>query len=495
MATSPGGRFQSPDILLIQADQLAPHFLPAYGHPVTLAPNLSELARGGAVFDSAYCNSPLCAPSRYSMLTGRMPSDIGAHDNASALSPAVPTFAHHLRVRGYRTVLSGKMHFVGPDQLHGFEERLITDIYPADFGWTPHWGEPERDPVVSYLRHAARGVARAGVSERTLQMQYDDQVTRRTVRWLREAGDRGRPFLLTVSFTHPHDPFNITREYWDRYRERPIDEPATPEPPLPLDAPSERLREVHGFGDLALGRSEVRAARRAYYAAISYLDDNVGQVLAALRDAGRSRPAAIIFVSDHGEMLGERGLWFKMNFFERSARVPLIINGPGIPAVRVPEPVSLLDLLPTLLDIAGLDPGCAGTPGRNLLAAASGEHGAEAPPVFGEFLGEGLTEPMVMIRSGRLKYIKMRGAPALLFDVVADPEERVDLMGSAAAAGAAERLAGIAEERWDLAGLRAEVVAGQKERRLVHQALSTGRPAPWDYPTSGEPTDSYVRNL
>ena len=114
MAASPGGRFQSPDILLIQADQLAPHFLPAYGHPVTLAPNLSELARGGAVFDSAYCNSPLCAPSRYSMLTGRMPSDIGAHDNASALSPAVPTFAHHLRVRGYRTVLSGKMHFCGP---------------------------------------------------------------------------------------------------------------------------------------------------------------------------------------------------------------------------------------------------------------------------------------------------------------------------------------------------------------------------------------------
>lgn len=495
MDGSPQHRFQSPDILLLQADQLAPHFLPAYGHPVTLAPHLSGLAAGGAVFDAAYCNSPLCAPSRSSMLTGRMPSEIGVHDNASPLSPAVPTFAHRLRVRGYRTVLAGKMHFVGPDQLHGFEERLCTDIYPADFGWTPDWDHPERDPVVSYLRHAARDVAGSGVSEPTLQMRYDDEVTRRTVRWLQEVGDRGRPFLLTVSFTHPHDPFNITREYWDRYRERPIDYPVEAEPPEPLDGPSARLREFMALGSLTLSRTEILAARRAYYGAISYLDDNIGRVLAALREAGRSRPTVIIFVSDHGEMLGERGLWFKMNFFERSARVPLIINGPGIPPTRVREPVSLIDLLPTLLDIAGPDPDGAGTPGRSLLPVARGEPCPDAAPVFGEFLGEGLDEPMVMIRMDRFKYIYMRGEPALLFDVVADPEERVDLMGAGGAARAAERLAGLAEARWDLDELKAEVVAGQKQRRLVHQALSSGRPAPWDYPTTGEPADSYVRNL
>jgi choline-sulfatase len=485
-----------PDILILQADQLAPHFLAAYGHRVTLTPYLSELAGSGAVFDAAYCNSPLCAPSRASMLTGRMPSEIGAYDNATPISSALPTFAHYLRAGGYRTALAGKMHFIGPDQMHGFEERLSTDIYPADLGWTPDWDDPEGDPMVYYLRMAADELAGAGLSpERTWQMRYDDEVAGRAVRWLRDAGDRDRPFLLTVSFTHPHDPFRITGEYWDRYRGRPIDDPVAPEPPDPVDDPTLRLREIFGLDRLAIDGSQVRAARRAYYGEISYLDDNIGRVLAALRAANRNRPTIIIFVSDHGEMLGERGLWFKMSFFERSARVPLIVNGPGIAATRVREPVSLLDLLPTLLDAAGLDPDVADTPGQSLLRLAGGAVPDGSRPVYGEFLGEGLTEPMVMIRDGRFKYIAMRGAPALLFDVVADPEERVNLFGTGRAAGVAERLAGIAEARWDLTALRELVVASQRERRLVHRALTTGTHVPWDYPTTGEPPDSYVRNV
>ena len=494
MGSPAGSGDTRPDILLLQADQLAPHFLPFYGHPVTLAPHLSALAGNGAVFDAAYCNSPLCAPSRSSMLTGRMPSEIGAYDNAAPVSPAVPTFAHHLRAAGYRTALAGKMHLIGPDQMRGFEERLTTDIYPADFGWTPDWDDPEGDPVVSYLRQATAEVARAGRSEPTPQMRYDDEVTRRAVDWLGN-DDRDRPFLLTVSFTHPHDPFRITQEYWDRYRGRPIDDPVTPGPPPVRDEPSRRLRKVLGLDDLALSGSQVRAARRAYYGAISYLDDNVGRVLAALRAANRNRPTMIIFVSDHGEMLGERGLWFKMSFSERSSRVPLIINGPGIAATRVRAPVSLIDLLPTLLYIAALDPDRAGTPGRSLLPMARGEPGTEPRPVFGEFLGEGLTEPAVMIRDGRFKYISMRGAPALLFDVEADPEEQVNLAGSDTAATAEKRFAALAEERWDLTSLRDQVVASQRERRLVHRALTTGKHVPWDHPTTGEPPDSYVRNV
>ena len=485
-----------PDILILQADQLAPHFLAAYGHRVTLTPHLSELAGNGAVFDAAYCNSPLCAPSRASMLTGRMPSEIGAYDNATPISSALPTFAHYLRAGGYRTALAGKMHFIGPDQMHGFEERLSTDIYPADLGWTPDWDDPEGDPMVYYLRMAADEIARAGLSpEPTSQMRYDDEVTARAVRWLRDAGDRDRPFLLTVSFTHPHDPFRITREYWDRYRGRPIDDPVAPEPPDPVDEPTRRLREIFGLDRLALDGSRIRDARRAYYGEISYLDDNIGRVLAALRAANRNRPTMIIFVSDHGEMLGERGLWFKMSFFERPARVPLIINGPGVAATRVREPVSLIDLLPTLLDVAGLDPDLAETPGQSLLPLARGAPGTGPRPVYGEFLGEGLTEPMVMVRDGRFKYISMRGAPALLFDVLADPEERVNLMGTGMAAGVEERLTGLAEARWDLTALRERVVASQRERRLVHRALTTGKHVPWDFPTTGEPPDSYVRNV
>ena len=486
-----------PNILLLQADQLAPHFLPVYGHPVTLAPNLSELAGSGAVFDSAYCNSPLCAPSRFSMMTGQMPSDIGAYDNASPLSPAVPTFAHHLRRGGYRTVLAGKMHFVGPDQLHGFEERLTTDIYPADFGWTPDWDDADRDPVRSYLRQAARDLKRAGVSGPTLQMHYDDEVTHRAVRWLRGPGDGDRPFALTASFIHPHDPFNITRAYWDRYRGRAIDDPITPPAAtdVPLDEPSRQLRAALDLDGLDLSGAEVRTARRAYYAAISYLDDCIGKVLAALRERDRGRPTAIIFVADHGEMLGERGLWFKMSFFERSARVPMIITGPGIAPTRVATPVSLIDLLPTLLDIAGVGADSAGTPGRSLVPLACGERETSAPPVFAEMLGEGVTDPVVMVREDRFKYISIPRAAAGLFDVVSDPEELSDLAGATRFRDVAERLAARAGARWDLARLRAEVVASQRDRRLVHLALIAGKHTPWDYSPATEAAGSYIRNV
>ena len=489
-----------PNILLLQADQLAPHFLPAYGHPGVLAPHISELARAGAVFDAAYCNSPLCAPSRFSMMTGQMPSDIGAYDNASPLSPAIPTFAHYLRRGGYRTVLAGKMHFVGPDQLHGFEERLTTDIYPADFGWTPDWDDPYNDPVRAYLRQAARDITDSGLSAPTLQMRYDDEVTHRAVQWLQGPGDREEPFLLTVSYTHPHDPFTITREYWDRYEGRVIDDPVTPGlVEGTIDEPSRHLREAFDLDNLNLSGSRVRTARRAYYAAISYLDENIGKVVTSLRERERERdcdrPTVIIFVSDHGEMLGERGMWFKMGFFERSARIPMTISGPGIPPTRIGTPVSLIDLLPTLVDLAGLGPDTADTPGGTLLPLARGESEVTTPAVFGEFLGEGVTDPVVMIREGPFKYISMLGAPAQLFDVVDDPEERTDLSGVARFAGVAQRMVALADARWDLVKLRAQVVAGQKDRRLVHQALTTGNHTPWDYSPVPDAATSYIRNV
>ena len=130
---------KQPNILFIQTDQLLAQALRIYGDPVCLTPNLDKLARDGAVFETAYCNFPLCGPSRYSMASGQLASRIGAYDNAAEFSSFIPTYAHFLRDAGYQTCLSGKMHFVGPDQLHGFEERLTPDIYPADFTWTPNW--------------------------------------------------------------------------------------------------------------------------------------------------------------------------------------------------------------------------------------------------------------------------------------------------------------------------------------------------------------------
>ncbi len=132
-----------PNILFIMCDQLGAPVLPAYGHPVVKTPNIDRLVERGTVFENSYCNSPICSTSRVSMLSGRLPSDLDAFDNASEFPSQVPTFAHYLRALDYRTCLSGKMHLVGADQLHGFEERLTTDFYPVDFGWTPDWEKPE----------------------------------------------------------------------------------------------------------------------------------------------------------------------------------------------------------------------------------------------------------------------------------------------------------------------------------------------------------------
>ena len=198
-----------PNVLLVMVDQLAAGWLPAYGQAVTRAPHLTALAREGVVFERAYCASPLCGPSRSAMLTGRLPSTTGVFDNAAEWPAAMPTVVHALRSAGYRTVLAGKMHFVGPDQLHGYEERLTTDVYPASFDWTPDWRLPTAEPVPWY--HNMASIRLAGVHEAAMQTDYDDEVAFRSVQWLRDRlrGRHSRPFFLTVSFTNPHDPWEV----------------------------------------------------------------------------------------------------------------------------------------------------------------------------------------------------------------------------------------------------------------------------------------------
>src|SRR5215211_1383700 len=161
-------------------DQLAAGWLPAYGHHVVQAPAIGALAEQGVVFERAYCPSPLCAPSRSALLTGLLPSRIGVFDNAAEMRASLPTVTHHLRAAGYATILCGKMHFVGPDQLHGFEERLTTDVYPADLEWTPDW----RMPLTQRLpwHHTMEGVLRPGVCAASMQMDYDDEVAYRSMR-------------------------------------------------------------------------------------------------------------------------------------------------------------------------------------------------------------------------------------------------------------------------------------------------------------------------
>jgi choline-sulfatase len=483
-----------PNILLVMADQLAAAHLPAYGNAVVQAPRLSALANEGVVFERPYCASPLCAPSRFALLTGRRPSSIGAYDNAAELPAATPTIAHVLRAAGYETTLAGKMHFVGPDQLHGFEERLTTDVYPSGFDWTPDWTLPEGERLEWY--HNTTSLLSATVAEAALQTDYDDEVCFRAVQKIRDLslGPRERPFFLAVSFTNPHDPWEMRQRYWDLYEESAIGLPTVDVlPRAEADAHSLRLRDMIGLDRRPLSEQEVRRARHGYYAAVSYLDERVGEVLDALGATGLDRDTLVVFTADHGELLGERGLWYKMSFLEGSARVPLIVRGPGLAARRIEGPVSQLDLAPTLAEWAGADSRGAEFEGTSLADVLAGTSAGPAE-ALGEYLAEGVQAPAVMIRRGAHKYVRCPGDPDLLYDLDADPLELRNLADDAASAGLVAGFRAESDERWNLRELERRVLESQRARRLVARALASGSYAPWDFQPYFDASLLYVRS-
>jgi choline-sulfatase len=490
-----------PNIVVVMYDQMTPGMLGCYGQAAARSPRIDALAAGGVVFDAAYSNSPLCTPARYCMMTGQLPSTSGGYDNAAYLASTIPTFAHIARVAGYRTVLSGKMHFVGPDQLHGFEERRTTDIYPADFGWTPNWDQPAER--VDWWYHNMDSVIGAGVAESTNQLRYDDEVGHHAVRALHELAPRddGRPFLLVASFTHPHDPYVTRRHLWDRYDGVEIPMPSvTAADVAPDDPHSARLRVAVDADAVAVTDEHTRAARRAYLGNVSYVDDWTGRIVDALAALGCADDTVIVLLADHGDMLGERGLWYKMSFFEGSARIPMIVHSPArFPARRVPAPVSLVDVLPTIAELAGADLAdvrrVAPLAGTSLLALCGGDQEEAANrEVLGEYMAEGSVAPIVMIRRGQLKYVHCEADPDQLYDLANDPHELTNLATEHAWAATVADLRTEVTTRWDLAELRCRVADDQRRRHLVDAALRIGAHTGWEYTPPRAGTAEYMRN-
>jgi len=490
------------NILVVMADQLTPFALGCYGSPVAKTPHIDRLAAEGLRFDAAYCNSPLCTPGRYAFMTGRYVSRFGGYDNAAYLPSTVPTFAHYLRLMGYRTGLAGKMHFVGPDQLHGFEERFTTDVYPADFGWVPDWTRP--DERIDLWYHNMSSVKQAGPAAITNQLAYDDEVGAAALRALYDyarAGDE-RPFCLVASFIHPHDPYAARQGFWDLYEGVEIPLPRVPRPAAADNDPhSLRLEKVIALDAVEITDDEIRAARRAYLANVSYVDDWLGRLRAALEVCGLAEDTAIVFLSDHGDMLGERGLWYKMSFFEWSLRIPVILWAPGrVTPAAVAAPVSQVDVLPTLTRLAGEATG-APVPapvdpldGRDLIARAEDAGGGAEGRVVAEYLAEGTGQPMLMIRRGSWKYTCCPGDPEQLFDLTADPDERASRADDPAQG---ERLAGFRAEaaaHWDAEALRAAVIADQHRRRVLSGALRLGRYQSWDWQPPRDASQEYTRS-
>ncbi|RZS88462.1 choline-sulfatase [Phyllobacterium myrsinacearum] len=487
-----------PNILILMVDQLNGTLFPDGPADFIHAPHLRALAQRSARFANSYTASPLCAPARASFMSGQLPSRTRVYDNAAEFASDIPTYAHHLRRAGYYTGLSGKMHFVGPDQLHGFEERLTTDIYPADFGWTPDYRKPgER---IDWWYHNLGSVTGAGVAETSNQMEYDDEVafhaTQKLYQLSRTSDDAAsRPWCLTVSFTHPHDPYVARRKYWDLYENSPALEPAIAAIPFNAQDPhAQRLMQACDYTQFDITPENIRRARQGYLANISYVDDKIGEILDVLQATRMLDDTIIVFTSDHGDMLGERGLWFKMNFFEGSARVPLMIAGRGIQPQLVTQPVSTLDINPTLAALAGIDIAAVKpwTDGEDLTGVIAG--GKRQGPVLMEYAAEGSNAPLVCMRDGQYKFVHCEIDPPQLFDLESDPHELTNLAGDPAHAALLGRFTAAAKARWDMAAYDAAVRESQARRWVVYEALRNGSYYPWDYQPLQRASERYMRN-
>jgi len=486
-----------PNFLFIMADQMAGPAMPFYGNKAVKAPAMTQLAEEGVVFENCYCNLPMCGPSRASMHTGRLPFSIGMYDNASEYRSAIPSFAHYLRDLGYRTELSGKMHFVGADQFHGYEKRHTTEIYPANFAWTVDWSKG-RDYRPTNLTMAP--VIESGPCVRTLQMDYDDEVAYHGAQALYDLArkDDDRPFLLTVSFTQPHSPFVISNEYWDRYDHDDIELPSVSE--IPLDEKDHLSRNLHycqGRHEFTVTDEHLRNARHGYYGMISSVDDKVAQLRKVLVECGLAENTVIILTADHGEMMGERGMWYKQHFFEWACRVPLVIHAPERwKPSRVSENVSLMDLMPTMLDTAtdsafdgyvgeGID-------GRSLVPALNGETSDMSDVVISEFAADGSTGPSRMVKKGAWKYMYLEGVDELLYDVMADPKELNNRVNDSECAAKLAEIRTLALDGWDPASLRETIAEDQQRRLFVHRATH-GEPT-WVNIVRSDDNDRYIRN-
>jgi choline-sulfatase len=501
-----------PNVLFVMVDQLPPGLTGTYGHDVVETPNLDRLADDGARFDAAYTPCPLCGPARDSVMTGRHVSGIGTWDNATPLADDSVTYGHYLSREGYDPVLSGKMHFVGADQLHGFNRRLTTDIYPADFRWTPHMDVDgnavgREDQAVG--GHAALYVEDGiEVDQWSEYLSYDEETHFRALEYLHAKGEERRegseadtddteedgpqPFHLTVSYHHPHDPFWPPQEYWDQYANAPVDLPEIPDDmDLHRSAMDEWLNEWHRTSEYdLLDEESFRRVRRAYYGLVSYVDDKLGDLLDALEENGLAGETVVVFSSDHGDMLCERGMVQKRCFYEPSSRVPLVARFPdGSYAGETCEtPVSLIDLVPTFLDIAGVEEeDRLPVDGRSLFETLEGD--ADDRVVFSEYHGEGVRAPCFMARRGDHKYIHVQGHDRQLFDLEADPGEWNDL--SERREVIADDLRSEILDAFDPAEIKDEVNRSIRRRVLAHESMQASG-TDWAYEPRFDPAKNVL---
>lgn len=442
-----------PHVLLLIDDEHRPDVMTVEGNPVIRMPTLDRCIEQGIYFRSAYTPAPICVPARQSFLTGIYPRYNGCTAFDTPLPSDVLTIPHHLRHYGYYAAAAGKMHFLGQDQMHGWGERIGRDIsVKRDDSPLSHLVEavdprrratPNPEPgtgkwsQIKEILNARVGEGYCGAQDRYSTdgaMQFLEEY------FVGHAYDRNHtePLLLAVSLNDPHYPFQCEEELFSYYLTR-------------VEPFFEELQENFDCSDqfkVKVGKDvtmrDVRRATAAYYGQIETVDRQYARVVDYLEEIGVLDDFVIVFLSDHGEMLGQKGLWEKQQFFEASVRVPFSITAPGgrLGAGRiVTENVSLVDLFPTLCDLVDV-PIPEGLQGRSLVPLMEGDVDGWQNEVYSELYQRGGNGPSEMVKIDDLKYFRFKGRewPEQLFDLAADPDERHNVIDDPAYAKDLARL-------------------------------------------------------
>ncbi len=414
------------NLLFILSDQHQGAAMGCAGHPIVQTPNLDRLAAGGTRFSNAYTNCAICVPVRAALATGQYVHQIGNWDNGFPYDGSVPSWGHRLKEQGTIVDSIGKLHFRSAADDNGFR-REIEPLHVVDGIGDPASGI--RDG--SIRRDWRPGIVEAGPADSTYQ-RYDSRNRKNAIRWLRERADDEQPWALFLSFVTPHPPWFAPSETYDLYPQEQLPMP----PQWRLDEwprhPTYNYMRRFFSSEQPFPEATIRRLNAVYYGICSFLDEQIGQVLAALDELKLRDSTRIIYSSDHGEHIGARGIYGKFTMYEEAACIPFIMSGPDVPAgVVVDTPISLIDCYPTILDALGCAPPDDGVdrPGSSLWDIAASDDRDRT--VFAEYHAIGSRNAYYMLRDRRYKYIYHVDAPAQLFDLIADPDELNDLAGAA----------------------------------------------------------------
>lgn len=414
------------NVLFIFSDQHTRRAMSAMGHNVVKTPHMDGLAERGTLFENGYCNGPICVPSRASLATGRYVHDIEKWDNCKPYFGEEPAWGHRLADAGHQAVSIGKLHYRQEGDRAGFaQEHLPLHVLYGQGMLFTICRDPM--PVSNKFAHL---VHKSGEGESTYT-QYDERITERAMRWLREEGtNKDKPWALFVSLVCPHPPWNAPADFYAKYPLDDIDLPvAYSQDERPRHPGLEDYRQFFGVRD-EFDEETLRRVIASYYGMISYLDDNLGKLLGVLDDVGLTSDTRVIYTSDHGESMGQKGMFSKCNMFEESVGIPMIMSGPGVPAgKRVATPTQLLDMFPTILQGTGVQPTDedTGLPGTSLLQIADGD--VPDRVIFAEQHSAGAKSAVFMLRDNQHKFVRYmeEGYSPQLYDLNADPLELNDL--------------------------------------------------------------------